>query len=147
MEKVVLVGCGKKKCNYKSEAKSLYQGSFFKLNLQYAQTISDEIYILSAKYGLLELDKKIKPYNLIITKLTPQQQKIWSYKVIKSLEEKNIYKDTHIVFLAGENYIKYLKRYYKNYEQPMKGLRMGKRMAFLKDELERKKNEKIKRIN
>ena len=56
MKKVTLISCVKKKLDLKSKAQDLYQSPLFKKNLAYAKQInSDEIYILSAKYGLLKL--------------------------------------------------------------------------------------------
>lgn len=37
------------------------------------------------------------------------------------------------MFLCGENYCKYLKMIYKNSTTPLAGLKMGKRLKWLKE--------------
>jgi cytoplasmic iron level regulating protein YaaA (DUF328/UPF0246 family) len=66
---VVFIGCGKKKRLKKTTAEKLYIGSFFKLCLNIAKTISteDTIYILSARYGVVNLSTLIEPYQLKVT--------------------------------------------------------------------------------
>ena len=60
MKKVTLISCVSKKLDLKSKAQDLYQSPLFKKKLAYAEQInSDEIYILSAKYGLLKLNDDI----------------------------------------------------------------------------------------
>ena len=45
-------------------AKDLYLGNVFKLSLETAIRLSDEVYILSAGYGILKLNDLIMPYNV-----------------------------------------------------------------------------------
>lgn len=138
MKTIILISCGAKKENTPQKAEDLYIGGYFKKILAYAEYLSNknnaEIFILSAKYGVLELNEIIKPYDLTLKNKDEKYKKIWSYKVIKQLENK-IKRTDKIIFLAGENYIKYLKKYYKNYEEPLKGLRIGKRLKFITEEL------------
>ncbi|UZQ49968.1 DUF6884 domain-containing protein [Clostridium kluyveri] len=64
MKKIVLISCVSKKLSYPAKAKDMYISQLFKLNFNYANFIkADNIFILSAKYGLLKLDKEIEPYN------------------------------------------------------------------------------------
>ena len=53
MKKIVLISCGKDKCNQRAKARDMYKGSLFKKSLRYAQKLNpDQIFILSAKHGL-----------------------------------------------------------------------------------------------
>lgn len=131
MKKVILIGCGKSKRKEKSKAEDLYTGSYFGKNLQLAKKISNEddnIYILSAKFGVLELDDTINPYDITLNDKSEKERKLWSYKVVKQLERKGIKKDDLIIMLLGNNYSKYLKKYYKNHQEPLKGYKMGEKM-------------------
>ena len=62
MKKIALLGCTKRKLPQKAKVKNLYQGSLFKLSLAYGEKLGyEEILVLSAKHGLLELDTEIEP--------------------------------------------------------------------------------------
>ena len=62
MKKIVLISCASKKAPFKAKAEALYVSPLFVLNLRYAKSLKpDSIFILSAKYGLLDLDKEIEP--------------------------------------------------------------------------------------
>ncbi len=68
--KIALISCVSKKLTTKAKAKAkeLYISTLFKLSLKFAFKIkSDNIFILSAKYGLLELEDEISPYNQTLT--------------------------------------------------------------------------------
>jgi len=57
MAKIVLISCSSKKSAHKSKAKNLYISTLFRLSLAYAKKLKpDKIFILSAKYGLLNLN-------------------------------------------------------------------------------------------
>lgn len=133
----VFIGCVKKKKLGTLKARELYNSTLFKYELAYALTLTDEenIYILSAKYGLITLDDIITNYDLTLNKLNEHSKKVWSYKVIKKAEKLGITKEEKIVFLCGNNYSKYLKKYFKNYSDPTQGLSLGNTLKFYKEKL------------
>jgi len=134
MVKIVLISCVSKKQAHKSKAKDLYISPLFKYNLKFAKSFSpDKIFILSAKYGLLDLDKEIGPYNQTLNKMSQAEIKDWSKQILSDLrKEANLEKD-EFIFLAGERYRKYLLPEIKNYKLPLKGLGIGKQLKFLKE--------------
>ena len=146
MKTIILIACGKEKRREASKAKDLYQGTYFQKTLEYAYILSKkykaDIYILSAKYGLLELDTIINPYNFTLNDINERYKKNWSYRVIKELN-KRIKKTDRVIFLAGKNYNKYLKMYYKNNLDPLEGLRIGEKMKRLNELIEEEKDGKI----
>jgi len=136
MKKVTLISCVSKKLDSKSKAQDLYQSPLFKKNLAYAKKInSDEIYILSAKYGLLKLNDKIEPYDKTLNKMSVYEKKKWSNEVYQELQKFEVINNTNFIFLAGENYRKYLVEKLAHYEVPMKGLQIGKQLQFLTEKL------------
>ncbi len=61
---VVLISCVSKKKNSPSMAKDMYISPLFKGAYQYSKKLgADLVFILSAKYGLLEESAWIEPYN------------------------------------------------------------------------------------
>ena len=69
----------------------MYQGQLFKKSYLYAIKLNpDKIFILSAKYGLLELNDIIEPYNITLNNTPNAIIKNWSEKAIQQLKNKNI---------------------------------------------------------
>ena len=70
MKKVVLISCGSQKATKAVQAKDMYTSTLFKKSYAYAvQLHPDKIYILSAKYGLLDPNKTIAPYDMTLNKM------------------------------------------------------------------------------
>lgn len=133
MKKIVLVSCVKSKLARPAKAKDLYTSTLFQYNLQFAYSLKpDAIYILSAKYGLLELDQVISPYEMTLNTMKESEKKTWSSQVIDSLRQKADLKLDMFVFLAGLNYRKYLTPYLTNFDVPLEGLSFGKQLQALK---------------
>ena len=132
MAKVVLISCVSKKLNYKSKAQDLYVSSLFKKNLQYAKSLNpDKIFILSAKYGLLRLNEEIEPYNKTLNKMRSKEIKEWANSVLNQLKKSTDLENDEFIFLAGNNYRKFLLPYLKHYKIPMQGLSIGKQLQWL----------------
>ena len=118
----------------------MYVGNYFKTCLEYAKTYKSDIYILSAKYGLLSLEDYIEPYNLTLNTFSKRQKEDWNNKVKKQLSEKHI-DNEKAVFLCGKNYYLGLLDYFQEVELPLSNCKgMGLQLAFLKSLLN---NEKI----
>lgn len=133
MRKIVLISCVSKKLPYIAKAKDLYISPLFVGNLSYARSLQpDNIFILSAKYGLLELDREIEPYDTTLKDMSRTQVKAWADKVIGQLNQTADLKNDHFIFLAGETYRKYLTLYLLSYEIPLQGMPIGKQLQYLK---------------
>lgn len=62
--KIALLSCTSKKKNYTCPAYEMYsESSRFHKAYQFAKLVSDKIFILSAKYGLLPEDRLIETYD------------------------------------------------------------------------------------
>jgi len=139
MAKVVLISCVSKKLHHKSKAQDLYVSPLFKKNLQYAKSLNaDNIFILSAKYGLLRLNEEIEPYDKTLNKMRSNEIKEWANSVLNQLKKSTNIENDEFVFLAGNNYRKFLLPYIKHYNIPMQGLSIGKQLQWL---TKRNKNE------
>ena len=120
------------KLPHKAKARFLYTSPLFKKSLSYAQSLNpDAIYILSAKYGLVELDQEIEPYDLTLNHMSADQIKTWAARVLAQLSEKADLRQDHFIFLAGQKYRQYLLPKIKSYEIPLEGLPIGKQLQFL----------------
>lgn len=128
----VLISCVSQKLDEKAKAQDLYISSLFKKNLQFARSLHpDQIFILSAKYGLLELDDVIDTYNVSLNNLKSKDVRDWSNMVLSQLRRKTDIDNDEFVFLAGEKYRKYLMPHIQNFTIPMLGLKIGKQLQWL----------------
>lgn len=88
MSTIALIACCKSK-DFSLDAQpaeKIYTGQLFRAQLAYArQRLPDEqIFILSAEYGLIALAHVIKPYERILSRMTHAQRVIWAGGVFRS---------------------------------------------------------------
>ena len=134
---IVFIGCGATKMKNACKARKMYVGNYVQLCLAYAQTFTtqDNIYILSAKYGVLPLEKVIEPYNKTLNNMNIEEKQDWKNMVIKQLEDIGINKDTEVVFICGTNYYTLLEDYFTNYKLPLPKQGIGVQQHFMIEEL------------
>jgi cytoplasmic iron level regulating protein YaaA (DUF328/UPF0246 family) len=99
MKRIILISCVKDKLKTPARAKDLYTSDLFKKSYRYAQLLNpDNIFIISAKYGLLEPEQIIEPYDETLKNKSLDEIKKWSIDVIARLKEKaNLNKDEIII--------------------------------------------------
>ena len=61
------------------------------------------------------------------------EKKVWANNVLQDLRKVADLNNDEFIFLAGENYRKYLIPHIKNYKIPLKGLSIGKQLQYLKE--------------
>jgi hypothetical protein len=133
-KKIVLISCVSQKLPYRAKAKHLYVSTLFKLNLKYANSLSpDDIYILSAKHGLLDLEQEIEPYELTLNNMGTAETREWANHVLQQLKSVASLEETEFIFLAGDKYRKYLLPHIKFVLVPLEGLRIGEQLQRLKE--------------
>ncbi len=109
------------------------------MNYAYAESLKpDAIYILSAKYGLVDPEQVIPPYNETLNTMKSGQVKDWALDVIDQMEGKINFQKDEIIFLAGERYRKFLQPLCRNASVPLEGLGIGKQLSWLKKKLDSK---------
>ncbi|MEQ9279954.1 MAG: hypothetical protein RLN83_10665 [Balneola sp.] len=132
MKNIVLISCVRKKLDRKSTAEKMYTSSLFKKNLTYAKSLKpSEIYILSAKHGLLKLTDEIEPYDKTLNKMFVDERKEWSKRVVNQLKSVADLKNDEFTFLAGDKYRKYLLTEIDLVKIPMQGLKIGEQLQWL----------------
>ena len=134
MATVVLISCVKRKLDHAAPAKDLYTSPLFRLSWKYAKTRNpDKIFILSAKYHLLNSEKVVEPYDQTLNRMNSQDRKEWSAKVLKELRANTDTKNDRFVLLAGRSYLRYIEDEIVHKEEPLKGLSFGRRISRLKE--------------
>jgi cytoplasmic iron level regulating protein YaaA (DUF328/UPF0246 family) len=87
----------------------MYISTLFKGAYKYAYTPgADKVFILSAKYGLIEESDVIEPYNETLNTKPVIEIKNWAKNVLESLSKKCDLQEDDFDFLAGEKYWRYL---------------------------------------
>lgn len=134
--KIALISCSKDKKDYACPAKELYSKSaLFSLLYQYAKERADKIYILSALHGLIPEVRVLAPYNVTLKTMSRQQQLVWAQNVIHAMNEEFDLQNDEFLILTGRDYYKDLIGCMQPYELPLQGLSMGRRMAYMKEQL------------
>lgn len=129
---IAFISCVSKKREGKHIARELYISALFNKSLKYCEKNFDKVYILSAKYGMLELNDKIENYNLTLNNFKKAEKKKWAFEVYNSIIEKVDPKD-EIFWFCGMNYRKYLMRVLQNKQhEPLKGLEIGDILKWFK---------------
>lgn len=137
--KIALIACTKSKMPYSCPAKELYSKSdLFRKEYIFAKTLADNIYILSAKHGLVSEDTILAPYDQTLCGAKTQIKKDWSKKVLKQMEDTFDMQNDEFIFLADQDYIKYLiafikEKYNAKIETPLENIgAIGKIKQYLK---------------
>jgi len=148
-ETVGLVGCGRLKRPGTWPAGDLYTGPLFVMSLAYAARHCHHVYVLSAKWGLLTLDKPIESYD---ERLPTDRDGIaaWARNVECSLRLAHLDEGTDgrkrcaplwIIALAGADYIDPVRAVAKRtrnpwrIDEPLRGMAIGHRLRWLKAQL------------
>jgi hypothetical protein len=139
--KIGILSCGKKKrLTGLHKAKDLYISPYFKLSYQYLKYIIkvDKVYIISAKYGIIDENHIINHYEASFKNKT----NIINFDDInKQLNNiRSNYNNYKIFYLAGVDYLKYIS--FNEFDNIlMHKLSIGYRMQKMKNELDAKKED------
>jgi hypothetical protein len=123
--RIALVGCGKEKLSTPAPARELYTGSLFAMARRFAETTCDRWFVLSAEHGLVAPETELAPYE---AKLAGDSA--WSFRVAAQLA-KSVPADATLVLLAGEAYGAWRGLVPNPVEEPLKGMGIGARRAWL----------------
>ena len=92
-------------------------------------------YILSAKYGLVHPDTVISPYDKTLNAMGVNDRREWATKVENQMDEI-LSEYNEVIVFAGQRYREYLEDYlrhrFNSMKVPMKGLRIGQQLRWLK---------------
>ncbi len=129
-----LVSCVKTKLRERAPAKELYVSPWFRKARAVVEGEGWRWFILSAKYGLVDPDAVIEPYEKTLNAMGRDKRIEWSREVMSALDPSLAGVDSIVIF-AGEPYRECLTP--KLHERgitvhvPMEGLRSGKQLRWL----------------
>jgi len=135
--KIALIACVKKKRKGAHPAKDLYISPLFRLALNYVTHNFQRYYILSAKYGLLRPEKRVRGYNKTLNRMSVKNRRMWAVSVARGIR-KVVLRGNELYFYAGKRYREELMRLlgsdYKC-KAPLKGLSIGRQLQWYKRHL------------
>ena len=133
---VAFISCVKEKRIGKYKAKHLYTSDFFRKSFGYCSSKDDKVYLLSAKYGLLELEEEIENYEMTLNDFSKIQKIEWSVMVYDQLENK-IDDSDDLYFYVGNNYREHLlPMLSNNCFIPLEGKGIGEQLQYFKNNTE-----------
>lgn len=129
-----LISCSKSKGGHRDLARDMYVSPLYRKSVLVAEGWSLSFSILSAKYGLLDPNETIEPYDLTLKGASRQFKSEWADKVDQQIRN-SIDPRKHLIVMAGDDYYTPLTDAgIKNplkFSVPMRGLSLGKRLVFL----------------
>ncbi len=107
MRNVYLLTCSRRKTENVAIAKDLYTSPSFIAARKIAEKEGAIWYIISAKHGLIDPEKKIKPYDLSLRSLSEIEKDKWTSNIVNSII-KNLDTNDKITFLGDDLYFNHL---------------------------------------
>ena len=130
---IAFISCVKEKRIGKHRTKDLYISDFFKKSFKYCFSKYDKVFVLSAKYGLLDLGDEIENYEMTLNNFSKDEKIKWSDMVYRQMKSKIGDKD-NLYFYVGNNYREYLLPLLTNEcYVPLKGMGIGQQLKFFKE--------------
>jgi hypothetical protein len=127
-----LLACSRTKADRPAPARELYVSPLFRAARAYAERCygSGQWLILSAKYGLVEPDRVLAPYDLGLRQLTPLQRVAWGDRVATELTDR-FPAGTVLWFHTGALYRDVIAPVVAHQVRfPMAGLGIGQQLAW-----------------
>lgn len=114
-------------------ARDLYIGRYYRPCMEYAESLEpDYIFILSAKYGLLDPDRTVSYYDETLNRMGVKARRKWASRVLRQIREKFGAGKVEYTILAGARYWEYLVGELGDVRLPLKGKGIGKQLQFLR---------------
>lgn len=133
MSKIALISCTKRKRESPCAAKDLYSASlWFRTAYEFAELVADDIFILSARYGLLEKDKVIDPYEEVLNDKPFSERQAWADKVIGQLSRAADLNNDQFILLASQTYLENLIPHLQSNWRPLHHFRQGEQISRLR---------------
>ncbi|MDP9462034.1 MAG: hypothetical protein M3Q22_17845 [Actinomycetota bacterium] len=132
--RMVLVGCSGSKAASPRPAAELFTGVAFGKARDFARGSGAPWYVLSAKWGLLDPDEVVAPYDVYLGDRPAQYRAAWGTWVVAQLAGRHDLRGAVVEVHAGEAYCRPLAGPLAaagaTLHQPLAGLRQGERLAW-----------------
>ena len=147
---IAIIPCTNQKSDIPGPAKEVWQGSHFQLTLAHAEVFYDKVYVMSFKYGMIDPDMEIEPYDINIKFANARQRLEWWWRVRDDIKRIVTEDDPELVAVYTGNFDRerimreFVRNGFRNVIVPWEHNTIGQRMQavydgdppFDKDELE-----------
>ncbi|HEU5139314.1 MAG TPA: hypothetical protein VFT51_05025 [Bacillales bacterium] len=131
---VGLLATARKKQSHPAPVIEFYTSPLFRKSVKYALQSYKRFYFYNAKDGLLLPEQIMEPYNVSIKTFSLEEKKRWAESVVDDLKSYEAPDNVTVYLHGGFVYRKFLqpelKRYGFHYEVPLKGMGIGKQLAW-----------------
>ncbi|RBY91057.1 DUF6884 domain-containing protein [Blastococcus sp. TF02A-30] len=132
--RVLLVGCSNRKASGPAPARELFQGDGFRRARDRAVRMGVPWFVLSAKYGLLQADDVVAPFDVYLADQPAPYRAAWGEWVAAQLAIATPLAGVTVEVHAGDAYCAPLReplgRLGATVAEPLAGLRQGERLAW-----------------
>lgn len=137
---VAVIPCTNQKAKIPGKARDVWSGSHFQFTLAHAERYYDMVVILSYKYGLIEPDFDIEPYDINIKDSSPREKLEWWWLLRPQIAElSSMMPDLLAIYTGNYERERIVDEFVKNGVEdiiiPWKGLGIGERMAIVYDDV------------
>jgi len=84
---IAIIPCTAQKSEVGGPAREVWIGGHFQLTLAYVEYFMDQIYIMSYKYGIIEPERYIEPYDIDMRLEKASERIKWWYMMREHIEE------------------------------------------------------------
>lgn len=131
--RIGLIACTKSKLNRPAPARELYSASdLFSKAAAYCDAYLDGWFVLSAKYGLVEPERLLEPYDVTLKRMPSSERRRWGTQVAQQLRQLG---EVALEAHAGAAYVRPLLEAGVVLEEPLRGLAIGPRLSWYKERL------------
>ncbi len=132
--RVLLIGCSRTKADVPAPARELFRGPVFQRARDYAVRQGVLWFVLSGKFGLLDPDDVVSPYDVYLAKQSSSYRRTWGEWVTSQLAQRMPLPGVTFEIHAGESYCAPLRepltRHGASVVTPLAGLGYGERLAW-----------------
>ena len=137
LDTVVLISCSSSQRKGTWKARELYCSASFKESLEFAQKLTrgdDCIFVISSKYGLLDLEDEVENYNVRQKDKSEDDMTQWGVKIVEQIVNRGIdINCTEFIILAWGDYYLPLLKPLKYCETPLQNVRVHDKSAKLRE--------------
>lgn len=136
--KIAIIPCTNQKTDSPGPAREVWKGSHFQFTLLHAETFYDKVLIMSYKYGFIDPDYEIEPYDINIQHQPAVERLKWWWLVREHIQEVAELKPELVAIYTGnferDRIIKeFFQHGVRNIIVPWEGLGVGERMQQVYD--------------
>jgi hypothetical protein len=131
--RIGLISCTKAKLSRPAPARELYSASdLFRKAAAYCDANLDGWFVLSAKYGLVEPERVLEPYDVTLKTMSSLERRRWGAQVAQQLRQLG---DVALEAHAGAHYVRPLVEAGVALDEPLRGLAIGQRKRWYLERL------------